>query len=620
MAEAIDKAGTPSFPGLIREYAGLVYGTALRITRNDTDARIATRRCFEDLGRALPSLETSVPAWLHTGAVRRSCLAAGKGVLPEPTPDPTAGLDTHAARRPDWEAVAPHVDEALEQIPERVRLPVMLRHLLGRNQGHIATALDTDQSAVARRLDEGMSHLCRQLDKSGVSISLPSLASLLSRNAAVTPPADLLAELQNMQQRTGPPPLRGTRPPSYMPGPARPKRKLGCGTAATVTVVVGLAMGSVLLRCATHSPKTAPADPAQTGACPQPAGPIEETAVEPPTLVTMDLRDGRQLKGAPAFTSVKLRASFGELDLAIGKIREISFGRDRKADVVLRNGDTVNGIVECEFFELQTADGQQSVTRVEEIRRIGVRSIDPFNDRLKHGLLLHYSFNSGGDRITDDSGNDNHGAFNGKPRLVQGARGSALRFDGGGDYVVAPVTRALRNLQTSDFTIAAWFKAHRVPEKNTDALAIVMKPGYNLGLVYGHDSMIRFDMYMRVDPKFDTENPADRDGIMRFRVEAGSYPINEWHHVVGVARADTKRLLLYIDGKRVADAQWDLDWKVLDYSRAEWCVAIAQPNGDTWRWPADATIDEVCLYDRSLSDDEVLDLFNSSGGNNLPAP
>jgi len=615
MAEPADKAETLSFPELIRDYARLVYGTALRITGSDTDARIATRHCFGDLSRALPSIAVPVPAWLHSDAVKRSCLAAGRGILPGPAVQPVRRLDPHAVRRPDWKAVGPHVDEAIEKIPERVRLPVMLRHFLGYNQGRIANALDIDQSTVARRLDEGMGHLCRQLQKSGVAVSLASLASLLSRNAGVQIPPGLLAELQNMERCSRPPPLRRTEPPSFIAGPARRKKKPGCGCMLVAAIAVAVVAFALLFLAALRSRRVAPA-PAR----PRPAGPIANIAVEPPMLVTVHLRDGQQVKGTPAFTSVVLRASFGEIELAIVKIREVSFRSRGEADVTLRNGDTVNGVVKCESLELLIDANRRLATPVAHIRRLDVRAIDPLTDRLTHGLLLHYSFNQGGERITDDSGNEHHGTFNGAPRPVQGVRGGALRFNGSSDYVVAPVTGRLRRMQSSDFTIAAWVKAHAIPEKSTDALAIVMKPGYNLGLLYGPDSMIRFDIYMRVDPEQDTEDPNHPDGIMLFRAETGPYSIEEWHHVVGVADVKAKRLLLYVDGKRVADAQWELDWQVLDYHRTEWCVAVAQPNGDTWRWAADATIDEVCLYDRDLSAKEVLDLFTCSGGNNLPPP
>ena len=347
---------------------------------------------------------------------------------------------------------------------------------------------------------------------------------------------------------------------------------------------------------------------------------LDDIEAEPPLVVELDLHDGRRISGVPAATSITLRTSFGPIGLAVDKIRKITFTAGGTAKVELRNGDTVNGAIETASIALTDDDGTKTVTPLPRIGLLNVRCIDPFPESLQRGLLVHYSFNRGGDKVTDESGNGNHGTFKGNPRLVPGIRGSAMLFNGRTDHVVMPMSEALQRMHTGDYTIAAWFRAYSIPDTSTDAYAVVMKPGCNFGILYGFDSMIRLDQYMKIDPKLDDEDPKHRDGIKLLRAEAGPYSAQEWHHIVGIARAAHKRLLLYVDGKRVADAVWDHDWIVLDYSRCEWCVAVAQPTGDTWRWSAHGAIDEVCIYDRSLSSDEVTDLYNFSGGNNLGSP
>ena len=57
-----------AFATLVRRYAGLVYGTCLRITANAHDAEDAAQECFMDLARQTASISTSLPGWLHTTA------------------------------------------------------------------------------------------------------------------------------------------------------------------------------------------------------------------------------------------------------------------------------------------------------------------------------------------------------------------------------------------------------------------------------------------------------------------------------------------------------------------------------------------------------------------------
>lgn len=53
-------------------YAGVVYGTCLRITANVQDAEELTQDCFLELARKAATVHSSVGGWLHRMATHRA--------------------------------------------------------------------------------------------------------------------------------------------------------------------------------------------------------------------------------------------------------------------------------------------------------------------------------------------------------------------------------------------------------------------------------------------------------------------------------------------------------------------------------------------------------------------
>ena len=60
-----------AFVELSRRYAGVVYGTCLRITANVHDAEELTQDCFFELARRAATIRSSVGGWLHSLATHR---------------------------------------------------------------------------------------------------------------------------------------------------------------------------------------------------------------------------------------------------------------------------------------------------------------------------------------------------------------------------------------------------------------------------------------------------------------------------------------------------------------------------------------------------------------------
>jgi DNA-directed RNA polymerase specialized sigma24 family protein len=67
-----DSRDPDAFAELVRCYAGLVYGSCLRILRNTSDAEDVTQECFMKMGSAPVHVSASLAGWLHTTATRRA--------------------------------------------------------------------------------------------------------------------------------------------------------------------------------------------------------------------------------------------------------------------------------------------------------------------------------------------------------------------------------------------------------------------------------------------------------------------------------------------------------------------------------------------------------------------
>ena len=155
-AEARD---AEAFAELVRRHAGLVHGTCRRICGNASSADDAAQECFLLLARHAGRIHASLPAWLHTVAVRVAVRLRGQHGAPslDAVAEPaTPELDA-------WRQLAPHLDEALAALPDDQRTVVLLRHLEGQSQAEIAAQLGLSQPTVSRRLDAAIAALRRHL-------------------------------------------------------------------------------------------------------------------------------------------------------------------------------------------------------------------------------------------------------------------------------------------------------------------------------------------------------------------------------------------------------------------------------------------------------------------------
>jgi RNA polymerase sigma factor (sigma-70 family) len=175
----------------------MVHGTCLRILGDSHEAEDVAQECFMELATKAGTVTRSLPGWLHAAATSRS-LGTIRSSAKRRKREEEVMLNEGENTAPTWEAVAPVVDQALDQLPEDLRNPLVLHYLQGKDQTEVAEKLGISQSTVSRRLETGVDELRKKLQTAGIVASVAILANLLTAHAATAAPAALVAVLGKM--------------------------------------------------------------------------------------------------------------------------------------------------------------------------------------------------------------------------------------------------------------------------------------------------------------------------------------------------------------------------------------------------------------------------------------
>jgi len=192
-----------------------------------------------------------------------------------------------------------------------------------------------------------------------------------------------------------------------------------------------------------------------------------------------------------------------------------------------------------------------------------------------------------GTTASDSSGNKHHGRLTGglgfATHSVPGALGNALRFEGGDQRVEVSGYKAITG--TAPRTISVWIKADKASGQIVSWGTRDFGQMWILGFIRGHVGITPHGGYY----------------YMAARVDDG-----RWHHVAAVlSEADEPNLhdhvTLYLDGKIAEiDKIGLLDlWPI--HTGSEQDVTI----GRGFR----GAIDDLRIYDRALSEDEIQAIF-----------
>ena len=225
---------------------------------------------------------------------------------------------------------------------------------------------------------------------------------------------------------------------------------------------------------------------------------------------------------------------------------------------------------------------------------------------VEDGLVSYWSFDNvdvRGDVVKDLVGG-NDGTIVGAPKQVKGKIGEAFEFGGQPDAinVSSPANGSLDFGEDTDFSMMAWIKVEKPPELDGAQSTIVSKGDG------GNNARILWKIITtQVNVTIANEAGAGPKVVFNSDKEVVD---GKWHHVLFVAdRSDTTRI--YIDGKLDAEAGESEGTDITTESPL--FIGASVRIGEATRRYFEGLIDEVGIYDRALTDDEIKKNFNSQG-------
>ena len=184
-----------AFGELVARHIDLVYSAALRVVGGDRHlAQDVTQTVFADLARKARNLPREVPlaGWLY----RHTCFTAANAVrterrrqIREKTAMEMNAL--HDNTGPNWEQIAPVLDEAMNQLSASDRDAIVLRFLKRQDFRGVGSALGVGEDAAQKRVSRALDKLRTFLSRRGVTLTATALATTLTTESVIAAPAGL---------------------------------------------------------------------------------------------------------------------------------------------------------------------------------------------------------------------------------------------------------------------------------------------------------------------------------------------------------------------------------------------------------------------------------------------
>lgn len=200
---------------------------------------------------------------------------------------------------------------------------------------------------------------------------------------------------------------------------------------------------------------------------------------------------------------------------------------------------------------------------------------------------------------SDSSGYDNHGTFGPQPydpQWVPGMVGYALEFDGD-DYVDVGNSSML-NFGTDNWTVTGWIKT--------------VGEGTLFGNGGDHSGGIRYQLRVRNGHAVLT---LDDDSTKVEEEGSTSVADDVWHHLAAVRDGNTA--LVYVDGKlditlTLPDG-YDLSGTTQYNAYIGAVTDNRDPTGNTLEKLYTGLIDDVCVFSKELTEDEIVRVMKGEG-------
>lgn len=178
-----------AFATLVRRHGPMILGVCQRVLHTHQDVEDAFQITFIVLVRKARTISNpdQLANWLY-GVAYRSSLKVRANIVKRRAKETQALVNSPRADGLDtgWADVRPVLDEEVNRLPDKYRLPFVLCHLEGKTNEEASRLIGCPKGTVLSRLAWARQRLRTRLARRGVGLSVATLTTLVTENATAT--------------------------------------------------------------------------------------------------------------------------------------------------------------------------------------------------------------------------------------------------------------------------------------------------------------------------------------------------------------------------------------------------------------------------------------------------
>jgi RNA polymerase sigma factor (sigma-70 family) len=195
LREYVEHRSEKAFAELVSRHIDLVYSTALRIVQGADLAEDVSQSVFVELARKAGSIRSgnALPGWLYRVTRCRAANAVRSDrIRREHEMEAMNMIPTNPESPATWEAILPHLDEAMHDLDHEDQNAIVQRYFQGRSWREVGATLKLSEDAAQKRVSRALIKLHDHMVRQGVTVSVSAIGLAISAHAVHAAPASLV--------------------------------------------------------------------------------------------------------------------------------------------------------------------------------------------------------------------------------------------------------------------------------------------------------------------------------------------------------------------------------------------------------------------------------------------